>query len=489
MLAVISDLHFEEEKSDAVVCPGADPISFQRNIKGLAYAQLAARLAGEARRNDASRLDLVLAGDVFDLHRTSMWFMPPESVVRPYVGCGQVDGQLEAKVLDILDAIAAESEVNTALQVFQRLGRRGAYLADPDDPASETAFPVEASIHYLPGNHDRLANATDAIRAKVCGLLGIPVPRSPFPHELRFQDPAVLIRHGHEYDRYNFSADHRYQPPILPQAFPPSEYDDPTLGDFITVEVTSQLAYLFRQHYADICGDRVKAQVYLRLLEFDDVRPQSALVDFVLTMPERDVSPEQAWAFLDPVVRQLLDKIHDSSFLHMWLDRLHDAWHLDAVEFVKLVLAQEWLLEHLNIPLSIVRSAAGHFSRAGTGDPPQAYAAREALVRSGEVRFVIAGHTHNPTMELISVAQKGDRYYVDTGTWRNRVLSTPDRSAFGRLKALTYAVVYGSQEDRGDTPDQPKLESLDYWSGFTQRWEPPAASPQEALARRRRTGP
>lgn len=470
MLAVISDLHFEEEKTDTIACPGRDPVVFRRNIQGRAYTQFIAKLASEAKRNGADRLDIVLAGDIFDLHRTSMWFDPAASDVRPYASCNQVNGQLEEKVLRILDAIAAESEVYTALQAFQRLSKDQFYLADPDDPASGTSFPAEVGVHYLPGNHDRLANATDRIRARVRELLGLPAQPGQFPHELRFQDPAVLIRHGHEYDRYNFSVDHRHLPPVLPGSFPAVEYDDPTLGDFITVEVALQLAVLFRQHYDDICSDPVRAQVYQRLLEFDDVRPQSAMVDFLLTMPERGVSPEQAWALLDPVVRELLEKIHDSEYLRGWLDKLDDAWHLDIMDAVKLVLAQEWLIEHITLPLDLVRKTAALFGKVGSGDPPEVYAAREAAVRSGDVRFVVAGHTHNPAMKLISVAKNSDRYYLDTGTWRNRVLSTADHSAFGRLKAFTYAVIYSSREDRGDTLASPKLESLDYWSGFAQRW-------------------
>lgn len=470
MLAVISDMHFEEERMDAISCPGAAPIVFQRNVRGKAYAQFIARLAAEARRNGARQLDLVLAGDVFDLHRTAMWFFPPDSHVRPYVSCALADARLEAKVLAILDAIAAEPEVGTALKAFQSLGRRRVYLADPEDPGSETEFPIETRLHYIPGNHDRLANATPAIRARVCELLGLEPPAGSFPHQLGFADPAVLIRHGHEYDRYNFSVDHRYQPPTLAQAFPASEYDEPTLGDFVTVEVASQLAYLFRQKYRDICGDPVKTLVYQRLLEFDDVRPQSALVDFLLTMPGRGVPPEGAWNLLDPVVHDLLENIHDSAYLHGWLDRLHDAWHLDAVEWIKLILSQQWLVDHVSIPLPLVRRVARLITRAGSDDPPEAYAAREELIQDGTASFLIAGHTHNPVMELIGVAGNSDRYYVDTGTWRNRVLSTPDRSAFGRLKALSYAIVYSSREDLGEAPGQAKCESLDWWSGFSQRW-------------------
>ena len=65
----------------------------------------------------------------------------------------------------------------------------------------------------------------------------------------------------------------------------------------------------------------------------------------------------------------------------------------------------------------------------------------------------------------------GERYYIDTGTWRNRVLATEDYQAFGRLKALTYVVLYGEDEDTGKMTESRKFASLDFWSGLTQRWE------------------
>jgi hypothetical protein len=66
-----------------------------------------------------------------------------------------------------------------------------------------------------------------------------------------------------------------------------------------------------------------------------------------------------------------------------------------------------------------------------------------------------------------------EQYYIDTGTWRNRIPSTPDEKGFGRLKALTSVVAYGRDEDPGKAPppqDEKKVWSFDYWSGFTQRW-------------------
>ena len=75
-------------------------------------------------------------------------------------------------------------------------------------------------------------------------------------------------------------------------------------------------------------------------------------------------------------------------------------------------------------------------------------------------------------MALIANDRQGERYYVDTGTWRNRVPSTPDYKQFGRLKTLNYMVAYGPDEDRGALPaDGIKIASFDYWSGYAQGWE------------------
>ena len=115
MLVVISDLHFEEEALDRV-CQGSSPVHlpFVRNLDPEAFHLIIARLAAEVERNQAHRLDVVLAGDVFDLHRTMLWFgtcaadgsdVADANPQRPYVAIQHVTPALEAKVLAILDAI------------------------------------------------------------------------------------------------------------------------------------------------------------------------------------------------------------------------------------------------------------------------------------------------------------------------------------------------------------------------------------------------
>ncbi len=495
MLVVISDLHFEEEASDVIPASNNGPaIVYSRNINPRAYHRFVAQLAREARRNRARRIDLVLAGDILDLSRTSLWFEGGSSV-RPYdASATEVapGSPLEGKVLEILDAIAQEPDVADSLKAFELISR-GRYRMDPGRQDSEEAEfpPLDAiDLHYLPGNHDRLADSTASVRRKVRSLLSLPGVAEPFPHYFHFEDPRALIRHGHEYDPYNFSVDHRTSE-LLPAALPEEEYADPAFGNFVTVDIAARLPVLFREMHTarghDIPGDPVLRTVYQRLLDFDDLRPQSALMDFLLTTPGHDQN--EVWRVLEPVVRHLLEEIHDHPFLLAWLRRYDRPGLPDVVDLVQLLLG--WDALRRRIPLDWMRRMSDWISRRGSGPGPVALAEKEALVRDASVRFVVAGHSHNPGIEVIGSgcasaefgtagtsrggglrpAPGGEaQYYVDTGTWRNRILSSLNRKAFGRLDALTYSILYRSDEDRGGDSQRAKQESLDYWSGFTQRW-------------------
>ena len=103
MLVVLSDLHFEEEAANQILGDGSHPpLEFHRNLPVKPYQLLFVRLADEARRNNALRLDLVLAGDIFDLHRTGLWFAENPAGARPYVRSSQVNAELEAQLLRII---------------------------------------------------------------------------------------------------------------------------------------------------------------------------------------------------------------------------------------------------------------------------------------------------------------------------------------------------------------------------------------------------
>src|SRR5256885_11938679 len=121
MIAVISDLHFEEEASDVIHGEdGHSELVFRRNLDPAAYYSFIDQMAEEVIRRKAREFDLVIAGDLFDFNRTTLWF---EDELRPYVPIHQVSPELEEKIIQILDAIAAEAPISAALAALQLLAK------------------------------------------------------------------------------------------------------------------------------------------------------------------------------------------------------------------------------------------------------------------------------------------------------------------------------------------------------------------------------
>lgn len=476
MLVVISDLHFEEEETNHIPSSGPhDPIKFQRNLPARAFHLLMQRLATEAERNSATHLDLVLAGDIFDINRTGLWYDPianPTST-RPYVPADDtISPELEDTLITIIDAIAREEHVRDVMVIFREFAN-GDYR---DDNGELRPFPnnIPVRLHYIPGNHDRMARATPRVRRRIRDHLGLPGGGDPFPTQLEFVPEKALVRHGHEYDYTNFSRDYR-ETAVIPTQIPRQEYLDPPLGDFVTIDAVSRLAPMFRSEYGDerILADNTLRELYLRLLEFDDLRPNSAIFNYFLHSNGQAIDPEVAWDHIDGIIIDLIEELHDDPYLLDWLDRLDTKWYPDLIDAIQIVLALKPWRWTGSIPLNLAqgiasRALTSHSNRAGA----ETFAMREEGIRSGRDRFVVAGHTHKPQVALLAHDQGGERYYTDTGTWRNRVPATPDFKQFGRLKALTYVTIYSDDEDRGALPgDTQKLVSFDFWSGVTQGWK------------------
>jgi UDP-2,3-diacylglucosamine pyrophosphatase LpxH len=465
MIAVISDLHFEEEASDVIHGEdGHEKLVFRRNLDPAAYYSFIDQMAEEAIRRKTRDFALVIAGDLFDFNRTTLWF---KDELRPYVCIDKVSPALEQKILNILEAVATEPAIKAALTALRRL-TQGRYrpISGSRELREERDFPAEKiSVHYLVGNHDRLSNATPGIRRRIRELLGLEGD-APFAHTLLLHDPAVLIRHGHEYDGNNFAFDFA-KAPVIPFEVSEKDYAEANFGDVVTIDIAVRLPYLFRQKYGDsaILKDRVLSSVYLRLLQFDDVRPQSALLDYLLDSSGGDFSAEEAWEKVVPVLQELLEEIQDNPFFRHWLSRRAKPWapaELDAAR--RLLKLGAWR----NRMAREVSRKISHFMLGGETDRPELVAQREQLIQNGSIRMVLAGHTHSPQVSLIKADRDADRFYINTGTWRNSIPSTPDGRTFGLIKALTYVMLFSAEED----PKGPgrQFGSFDYWTGYTRHW-------------------
>jgi UDP-2,3-diacylglucosamine pyrophosphatase LpxH len=471
MLVIISDLHFEETVSrDIRGGGGPAPIEVVRNVKSKAFTRFVARMDEQARRDGARRLDLVLAGDILELHRTALWFRDNPHQARPYVDIKDMSDDLEAKVLEIVREIAREdSQVGEILALLRCLVSENHYTTEA---GMIREFPVPVFLHYLPGNHDRLANATPTLRRTVRELFGLPVSIAPFRPVLVFDEERTIVRHGHEYDPLNFGEDYT-EGEVFPLYLPREAYGRAPIGDWITVELAVGISEVFREHHGDdrILTDPLLRQVYIRMLEFDDLRPMHALFNYLLYIPASGFTPREIWdRAIRPVVVKLLDRLSEDPFLHFWLKRLDEKGVPDLVDALQAVLAlRAWNWTGLSlgqIELLSKLALGRHHSSQG----PDVFAAREEAIQEGSSLFVVAGHSHSPTVELIGHRPAGEQYYVDVGTWRRVIPATGDYRSFGRLNALSYAVIYGPQEDPGNPTIPGKVASLDYWSGVTQRW-------------------
>jgi UDP-2,3-diacylglucosamine pyrophosphatase LpxH len=472
MLVVISDLHFQEVLSDLQGFNGEPIAHFERNLPARAFQKCIARLAEQAENDGAQRLDFVLAGDVFELHRTSLWFQGDGfAKVNPFVSPKDVGEALETKLLNILEKINADSNVRDTLEIFRNLSNgkymKGAKLVD---------FPVAKGVqlHYIPGNHDRLANSTPGVRSKVRELLGLQGGDAPFPHTVPCDDPSVLVRHGHEYDHLNFSVD--LSGKAIPLILPDNAYDDPTFGDYVTIAIGSRIPYLFRKRFHKELVEAAEKKdatsipslIYHRLLEFDDLRPQSAALDFLINLPQGKLTDRQIRKYLDPIAAEILNDIRDNDYFNKWIKKL-DKTGPDRFDLAEIATS---------IPFWDIFSPVLTFRLLGNllkwvapkSNPPELSAAREEVIQKRKSRFVVAGHTHTPQFSLIDGEDEAEYYYINTGTWRNRILSNPSQSAFGRLKSLTYVVIYGSEEDQNGLGGMIKRESVDYWDGLTKKW-------------------
>jgi hypothetical protein len=174
-----------------------------------------------------------------------------------------------------------------------------------------------------------------------------------------------------------------------------------------------------------------------------------------------DISAADAWERLVPVIQDLLVEIHDNQFFRFWLSLRAKPWAPAELEIARGLLEMGgWG----NRPAREAARRIARFMMGGTPDQPQLSAMREELIVNGNVRLVLAGHTHAPEVCLIKSDRSGDSFYINTGTWRDVIPSTPNGRSFGRMQALTYVTLYSKSEQ------ELSCNSFDYWTGFTKDW-------------------
>ncbi len=465
MIVVISDLHLQHTSLDVLRWrDGATTFELRnaRNVSAGALSMLFSTVSVNAVRTAAQAIELVFAGDIFELIRSPRWLLDGCKIRPTQEPCGE----LEAMTLRILGDIEEECR-----EFFQAL--RKAVDGEPlTFRGSEVRLQHPVHVHYLPGNHDRLVNLFPSARATVRRLLCMQgPPEDRFPHAYQPGDGyGVLVRHGHEYDPNNFARRWDGTPPEE------SDYDRATLGDFVTTDIAMRVPLAFRAHYASElrtpgpAGDAYR-ELYAALTEFDDIRPATELITYLASILRGDDG--DVVKMLRPVLREVFEHACADGFFVREARRL-GLGMLVARPVVELFDEGIKLLS----PAVLARIIDELVKLSSSGASPAVAAACESAVLAGDVDVVLAGHTHNPAQVAfpapgpMSDPAGGSTplpppdwgVYLDTGTWRTRIDEGVNYS-FGRLRAYTMVTCYHTDELRPPGADCQERRRFESWSG------------------------
>ncbi len=423
MLIVLSDTHFAESKTNKL-----GDVHYNHNLPAYVFKNYFNDIASIIKNNHIKEIDIVLAGDIFEITRSGLWL--EDDNLRPYVSSDLVPNtiELENKIIQILDSIALDPRVSETLEIIRSI---------------QNQFDRKVNIYYIPGNHDRLLNSSLRIREKVRALLNLDVIEDPFPnYYVHYSDgiPFALIRHGHEYDPVNFSIDFRKALEI-PLDIENEAYNKPVMGDFVTVEIAVKLPVYYRNYYTaeKILKDVQLLRLYQRLIEFDNVRPSTALLNFLFSTP--GIRRQETWELLEPIFVLMLDEFLQKPYLFDFLLNI-DNINPSIVKLAKLFAPLR--LWRFGIPFWLIKQLMKPVSKnikLGTVVP---FVSKEAGLKTdiANVQCIITGHTHVPEVELISGEQGVQKYYINTGTWRNLIPSSSDLNQFGRLRSKAQLVIF-----------------------------------------------
>lgn len=445
MLIVMSDLHFADSGSYNL-----NGRRYNHNLPSEVYSSYFKEISEFIRGSDINSIDLVLAGDIFEITRSVLWH---NGHLRPYLHNDEVvsGSEAESQVLKIIEAINNDERVDATLGVFRKLS---------------DFYQKPVNIHFMPGNHDRLANSSLAVRERVQQLLGLEVNGETFDNQyihLNDGQPLVLVRHGHEYDRSNFSADLRTWPEI-PIFIDKTYYDKPVLGDIVTVEIASKLPLLFREYYGDesIIAMEELLTLYKRLIDFDNVRPSNALINFLFTTP--GLSKRDVWRFIEPVMLQMLDDLAVSPDIGPSMINIGQISRASAATLRSVLRTRLW--RH-GMPFWVIKTLLNPLVKKSKISNHLEVIMREKCIKqeNSSIKCIVSGHTHNALVNLLKVENGIEKYYVNSGTFRNVVTSTPSMGNFGRLRSKARVMIF-NQNERNPEYDRPTGWSFDFNARF-----------------------
>lgn len=475
MLIVISDLHFVDETAG------------KHNLQYGAFEDvfLSDVAAFVKDKKDIKEVKILLLGDIVDLLRSEQWFAIAESD-RPWGKNGLQDipnprsgSATEKKCLEILgetvdgdlaqDDPPASLDKNTILyrnwkpfKLFREFKSRLKERTEKD---------VGVEIIYTPGNHDRLCNLYSSVRSGLKKMLGLTINADTatgdiakewrYKYEFISSDYGVCARHGHQFDENNY-AESNAEESVRNLQVP--------IGDVMTTEFAVKIPYMLeslRKEYTDIAKEDFDELVE-HAKDIDNIRPLSKVVEW---MHYRIKSEDDARVrgVLDRAFKQVVKEFLDIDFVR------NSKTYKNALLHILSNPLASWFAKGL-IGLLVSENVLPVLM--GMSDEPEnpekstlAIAAyKEPIWRNDDkIQFILYGHTHAPLQMPLDIkkgAKEKEVIYLNTGTWRNRIIKTMELDQppdFIELKVMTYGIFYRRDEDTGWK--EPGTVSFDVWTG------------------------
>jgi UDP-2,3-diacylglucosamine pyrophosphatase LpxH len=453
MLVVVSDMHL------------ADGSAGEHNLEPQVYHDLLDQLATAHAKvrefNPHSRVEIVYAGNIFELRRTHFWFEQGDH--KPWRHFGVAQGAALAKPPQSPEYLQRAVQLFTRIMTHANVSPIKGILGDKLADRFGGIEPIRA---YLPGDADRLINMSEDLRARVIDFLGLDLgreqgwdPAQRFPNTWLDPYHGAFIRHGHEWDVYSFEGGLSSGGVSRPE-----DYDNIPMSDLITTELFARLTYeaSVLQGGAEAPAELV-AEFNRKLQQIDNVRPVSALVRWLAQHFENPVEKR----LLGTCIERALNNFKNQEYVSWWLSFAgHDKLWTPFDEADRI----EWLLEGLkHLWMGKIDVALSVYDKFASYDPYARYvehaATEPALTQADSpVHYVVYGHTHHAEHVPLGMIGNGPNrrmaHYVNTGSLRPTHTVTRDGKDFFVSETLDFAIFYRADEKPGAIAPSFELRTL-----------------------------
>jgi UDP-2,3-diacylglucosamine pyrophosphatase LpxH len=470
MIVVISDIHF------------VDGTAGEHNLPYSAFKSVfLSDIAELAKEKGAKEVKILLLGDIIDLIRSTKWFEVDmddrpwgnkglEAITRPRKGT-----VTEKQCLKILGKVSERSLNNSepprSLPRNTILHKNWHTFKLFRDLNTNLDKNIPVKVIYVPGNHDRLCNLYPSVRDALRKQLGLTVeqdtvdgdPNAEWWYKQDFldEDHGLYARHGHQFDIWNFGGGNDHTRLGHLQA---------AIGDVFTTEFAVKIPWMLDRVRAEF--SEVTPEIVETTKDIDNVRPLSAVMEWIYYKIKREDHDKVREAF-EEVFDRIIKELLDISFVQRW--RSPYTYIDEALRTV----SSRWLswlpkglvdLMDAEDLLPLIMGMTG-----GPEDPEKDVYTRAAYNESiwkkiKGIHFILYGHTHRPLQHPLDVEDGREVFYINTGTWRNRIHKTvaldkaPD---FIDLKQMTYTILYRRDEDTSGKKGE--TLSFDVWTGVKKK--------------------